>query len=64
VVPTGGRPPPAVRLWDVLPFAFGQRLLLRHAAHGGGVIIIVAIVAAVLLLRFWPTIVRWFEDRR
>ena len=54
---------PAVRLWDVIPFALGQRLLLRHAAHGGGVIIIVAIVAAVLLVRFWPTIVRWFENR-
>jgi hypothetical protein len=38
-------------------------MLLRHAAHGGGVIIIVAIVAAVLLVRFWPTIVRWFENR-
>jgi hypothetical protein len=48
----------------VLPFALGQRLLLRHLFGGGGVIIIVAIVAVVLLIRFWPMILNWFENRR
>jgi hypothetical protein len=47
----------------VLPFALGQRLLLRHLFGGGGVIIIVAIVAVVLLIRFWPAIVAWWERR-
>jgi hypothetical protein len=47
----------------VIPFALGQRLLLHHAARGGWVVI-VAVVAVVLLVRFWPVIVAWFENRR
>lgn len=48
----------------MLPLALGQRLLLHHAFRGGGVILIAAIVAVVLLIRFWPVIVAWFENRR
>ena len=48
----------------MVPFALGQRILLHHAFRGGGVVVIIAIVAVVLLMRFWPVIVAWFEDRR
>ena len=46
-----------------VPEALGQRLLLHHAARGGGVIVLVAVAAAILLIRFWPAIVRWWEER-
>jgi hypothetical protein len=46
-----------------MPTALGQRLLFHHAARGGGIIVLLAVAAAILLIRFWPAIVRWWEDR-
>jgi hypothetical protein len=68
----GGGPPgtdigarPA--LWTAydrwVPFALGQRLLFHHAARGGGIVVLIAVAAIILLIRFWPAIVRWWEDR-
>jgi hypothetical protein len=46
-----------------VPLALGQRLLLHHAARGGGVVVIIAVFAVIALLRFWPMIIRWWEQR-
>jgi hypothetical protein len=40
--------------------AVGRFYLLRH----GGLVGIVAVIAIILILRFWPRIVAWFENRR
>jgi hypothetical protein len=47
-----------------MPFALGERFLLRRSLHGGHWILILAAVAILLLIRFWPLIVAWFERRR
>jgi hypothetical protein len=46
-----------------VPFALGQRLLLHHAVRGGSVVVLIAIAAAIVLVRFWPAIIRWWQDR-
>ncbi len=47
-----------------MELAAGRGFLIRHAAHGAGLVVIVAVVAAFVLVRFWPRIVSWFENRR
>lgn len=46
-----------------MPEALGQRLLLHHALRGGSIVVTLAIAVAIVLIRFWPAIVRWWEDR-
>lgn len=47
-----------------MPFAVGERLLLGRVLRGGDWALVAVLVVVVLLIRFWPVIVRWFEDRR
>jgi hypothetical protein len=42
----------------------GRSLLLRHLAHGAGIVVVVALIAAIILVRIWPQIVAWIENRR
>jgi len=44
--------------------ALGRGFALRHLLGGNVVLFIVVVVLVVVLVRFWPVIVRWFEDRR
>jgi len=46
-----------------VPLALGQRLVLHHF-FGHGIVALVAIAACILLMRFWPAILRWWQDRR
>ena len=48
---------------QAMPFALGQRLLFHNVAHGGGLVLLVAIIAIVLLIRYWPAIAAWIEQR-
>ncbi len=45
-----------------MPLALGQRLFL-HQLFGHGWLVIAAIVVVAVLLRFWPTIAAWIEQR-
>jgi hypothetical protein len=42
----------------------GRHLLLRHLVHGTGIVVIVAVIAAIALVRLWPQITAWIENRR
>ncbi len=45
--------------------AVGRFYLFRRLGEGGGggLVLLTTIVAAVLLIRFWPQISSWIEDR-
>jgi hypothetical protein len=49
--------------WPML-LGIGRGLLLRHLAHGAGIVVVVALIAAIILVRIWPQIVAWIENRR
>lgn len=46
-----------------MPLALGGHFLYREISKGNWVFV-VALVAVVILLRFWPQIVAWVEQRR
>lgn len=48
---------------QMLLFALGQRILFHHALRGGWVFIVAAILA-LILVRYWPAIIAWAEQRR
>ncbi len=45
-----------------MPFALGQRLF-AHQVFGRGIVGLIAVIAIVALMRFWPVIVRWWQQR-
>jgi len=45
-----------------MPLALGGHFLYREISKGNWVVV-VALVAVVLLLRFWPQVVAWVEQR-
>ncbi|MFN8160280.1 MAG: hypothetical protein U0R52_04440 [Solirubrobacterales bacterium] len=46
-----------------MPLALGRHLLFREITHGGALVAVIALVAVVLLVRFWPQITAWIEER-
>ncbi len=45
-----------------MPLALGRHLLFRQLSHGG-LVLVIAVIAIVVLVRFWPQISSWLEER-
>lgn len=46
-----------------MPLALGQRLL-AHQIFGRGILALIAVAVVIMLIRYWPVIRRWWQDRR
>jgi len=46
-----------------MPVAIGGHFLFREISHGSW-LGVAAVIAILLLLRFWPQVVAWVEQRR
>lgn len=46
-----------------MPLAIGQWLLLHHLFRGAGSLVLLVIAALIVLLRFWPQVAAWIEQR-